>query len=440
MKKEKYQEWLNESLKKAPSISEVELGNIPEVYEGYLYRFTVLNGEYKDKIYVGVHKGYVGDGYWHSSTDESFNKIFSATGTKLRFEILDYGDYAQMTVREHKILSDNKARTNDKYINKYNGTPKYIEPDVDKMEELATKIVNREFPITKEDVNEVYKIKRLQVRAEDYTDHRRNIREKIDEANGNTDKCNPIVIYEGRMAGEDVIGDGNHTLDAAHDSKHCSEVPVIRIPSEYHTKLSNQELKGVSNLLNKKPEIEKVSMTPTDAVKYIVGVSETSGTPYNSDGNKVFLEKCGFPKAAVTRILNKAKEEIASNKFAASNKLWIHYDKPENKKRLQKKVELYNTRDANTICITLSSAMFRWDTIWNTLYESAELQKEEKLKRKTNLVILVHHKNTTWEDNWKSGLGAQIYKKLKWHLTESQKEPYKVELIEMPTTMINDLD
>jgi len=417
MKKEKYQEWLKESLEKSPSISEVELGNVPDVYEGYLYRFTVLNGEYKDKVYVGVHKGYVGDGYWHSSTDESFNKIFSATGTKLRFEILDYGDYTQMTVKEHKILSDNKARTNDKYINKYNG-----------------------FPITKEDVNEVYKIKRLQVRAEDYTEHRRNIREKIDAANGTTDKCNPIVIYEGRMAGEDVIGDGNHTLDAAYDSKHCSEVPVIRIPLEYHTKLTNQELKGVSNLLNKKPEIEKVSMTPADAVKYIVGVAETSGTPYNSDGNKVFLDKCGFPKAAITRILNKAKEEIAANKFAISNKLWIHYDKPENKKRLQKKIELYNTRDANTICISLSSAMFRWDTIWNTLYESAELQKEEKLKRKTSLVILVHHKNTTWEDTWKSGLGAQIYKKLKWHLTESQKEPYKVELIEMPTTIVNDLN
>jgi hypothetical protein len=440
MKKEKYQEWLKESLEKSPSISQVELGNVPEVYEGYLYRFTVLNGEYKDKVYVGVHKGYVGDGYWHSSTDEDFKKIFSATGTKLKFEVLEYGDYAQMTVKEHKILSDNKARTNDKYINKYNGTPKYVEPDVDKMEELTNKILNKEFPITKEDVNEVYKTKRLQVRAEDYTEHRRTIRERIDEENGNTHKCNPIVIYEGRMAGEDVVGDGNHTLDAAHDSKHCTEVPVMRIPFEYHTKLSNQELKGVSNLLNKKPEIEKVSMTPADAVKYIVGVSETSGTPYNSNGNKVFLEKCGFAKAAITRILNKAKEEIAANKFAASNKLWIHYDKPENKKRLQKKVELYATRDTNTICIALSSAMFRWDTIWNTLYESAEFQKEEKLKRKSSLVILVHHKNTTWEDNWKSGLGAQIYKKLKWHLTESQKEPYKVELIEMSTTMVNDLD
>ena len=440
MNKEKYQEWLKQSLEKAPSISEVELGNIPDVYDGYLYRFTVLNGEFKDKIYVGVHKGYVGDGYWHSSTDEDFKRIFSATGTKLKFEVLQYGDYAQMTVEEHKILSDNKARTNDMYINKYNGTPKYVEPDVDVMESLATKILNRQFPVVKEDVKEVYKIKRLQVRTEDYTEHRRSIREKIDEANGNTDKCNPIVIYEGRMGGEDVIGDGNHTLDAAHDSKHCSDVPTIRIPFEEHSKLTNQELKGVSNLLNKKPEIEKIPMTPADAVKYIVGVSETSGTPYNSNGNKVYLEKCGFTKAAITRILNKAKEEIAANKFAASNKLWIHYDKPENKKRLQKKIELYNTRDTNTICISLSSAMFRWDTIWNTLYESAEFQKEEKLKRKSNLVILVHHKNTTWEDNWKSGLGAQIYKKLKWHLTESQKEPYKVELIEMPTTMVNDLD
>ena len=112
MKKEKYQEWLKQSLEKAPSISEVELGNMPDVYEGYLYRFTVLNGEYKDKVYVGVHKGYVGDGYWHSSTDETFNKIFSATGTKLKFEIIEYGDYAQMTVKELLLDLLNYNKTN----------------------------------------------------------------------------------------------------------------------------------------------------------------------------------------------------------------------------------------------------------------------------------------------------------------------------------------
>jgi hypothetical protein len=441
MKKEKYLEFLKKSiLEKSPSISEVDLGDMPEKYEGYLYKFTVLNGNYKDKVYLGVHKGSVGDGYWQSASDKEFKKIFTSSETKLRYEILEYGDYDYMTSREHKILSDNEARTNDNFINKYNGHPKFVEPDTEKMQELFDKIHNKEFIVTKENKEKIYNLKRLQVRAEDFTEHRKNVKEKIDEANGNTDKCFPIVIYEGRSSGADIIGDGNHTINAAYDSKYCVDVPVIRIPSEYHSKFTDEELKGVSLWLNKKPEIEKVSMTVADAVKYIVGVCEKSTAPYDSNNNKVFLEKCGFPKAAITRILKKVKQEIEDNNFAASNKLWIHWDTPENKKKLQTRIQLYNQRDTNTICIALSSAMFRWDTIWNTLYESAQIQKQDKQKRKSNLVIIVHHKNTEWRDKWDSGLGAEIFNKLKFHLKESQKEPYTIELIPMETTMINDLN
>ena len=33
-------------------------------YVGYLYRFINLENL---KQYLGIHKGFVGDGYWHSS-------------------------------------------------------------------------------------------------------------------------------------------------------------------------------------------------------------------------------------------------------------------------------------------------------------------------------------------------------------------------------------
>ena len=41
---------------KAPSIKEVHIGDVPTVYEGYLYRFTDLD---TDKVYVGIHQGTV---------------------------------------------------------------------------------------------------------------------------------------------------------------------------------------------------------------------------------------------------------------------------------------------------------------------------------------------------------------------------------------------
>ena len=60
---------------KPESIKEVELNpdKAPEIYEGYLYRFTNLDN---GCIYVGVHKGPVSDNYWHSSTDEEFKSIW----------------------------------------------------------------------------------------------------------------------------------------------------------------------------------------------------------------------------------------------------------------------------------------------------------------------------------------------------------------------------
>ena len=54
--------------------AEVSIAESPESYEAYLYRFKNLENQ---KIYLGIHKGYVGDGYWHSSTDKVFAKDFA---------------------------------------------------------------------------------------------------------------------------------------------------------------------------------------------------------------------------------------------------------------------------------------------------------------------------------------------------------------------------
>ena len=49
-----------------PSIVETKITKAPKNYEGYLYRFTNLKN---NMIYLGVHKAFVEDEYWQSSTD-----------------------------------------------------------------------------------------------------------------------------------------------------------------------------------------------------------------------------------------------------------------------------------------------------------------------------------------------------------------------------------
>jgi hypothetical protein len=414
------------------SIKQIELGIEPSIYEAYLYKFTILDD---NRVYVGVHKGYVGDGYWHSSTDAEFNKIFSESSSNLKFEILEYGNYDEMTVSERKILKHNDAKNNPMFINKSNGSAKFIQPDVDMMKDLVDSILNGKFPIVKESVDDIYELPRLQVRFEEDKSHKVEIQQRIEDAGGNTDKCSPIVIYEGRQSGKDVVGDGNHTLNAAKDAKHCSEVPVIRIPKEIHEKYTNQELKGVSNLLNKKPNIIKKSMSIDDAIKYIIG-THSEGTPYDSKGNKEYLEACGFTKKQIGSILKKVKIEIDKNNLALANKLWIDYTSKTHKPTLDATVEGF--RDSNTISLAYSSAMFKWDNIFNAIFAHTEENSKTKVyeKTKANVVITVYHPNPLAEESWKMVHQPDVLRKLKYYLSPLG---YTFKIHEMVSTLTNTL-
>ena len=71
----------------------------------------------------------------------------------------------------------------------------------------------------------------------------KEIKEKIDDANGNTDDCNAVVVYEQRGEnGEDLRGDGNHTVFGASQSKHAVDIPVARVPWVVHKDYTTAEL------------------------------------------------------------------------------------------------------------------------------------------------------------------------------------------------------
>jgi len=225
-------------------------------------------------------------------------------------------------------------------------------------------------------------------------------------------------------------------LGGAKDAKHSTVVPVIRIPKEVHEQYTNDELKGVSNLQNKRPDIIKKAMDVDDAVKYIVGVY-ANGTPHDSNGNKEYLELCGFTKRRITTILKKAKVEIDKNNLALANKLWIDYtDKVHSK---TKDVTIEGFRDSNTISMGYSSAMFKWDNIFNTIFAHTEYNEKTKTYEptKTNVMITVYHPNPEAEENWKMVHQPDALRKLKYYLSPLG---YTFKIHEMVSTMVNKLD
>ena len=415
-----------------PSIKEVYIAKGPKSYEAYLYQYTNLNN---NKLYVGIHKGYVGDGYWHSSTNKEFGNEFSSSAGNFKFEILNYGSYEEMTVLERNILRNNDAKNNPMFYNKTNGAAKFPQPNTKMMVELADKILNGEFPITKESVDDVYNLPRLQVRYQEDRDHKNEIQQRIEDYGGNTDKCSPILIYENRN-GKDIVGDGNHTLNAAKDSKHCSEINVMRIPFEVHSKYTDQELKGVGNILNKRPDIIKKATSHDDAVKYIIG-TYSKGAPYDSNGNKEYLDTCGFTRKQVSNIFKKVKSEIDKNNLALANKLWIDYKSKTHKATLDAVVDGF--RDLNTISLVYSSAMFKWDNIFNSIFAHTEYNEKTKSHKplKTNVVITVYHPNPVSEESWKRDHQPDVIRKLKYFLSPLG---YNYKIHEMPSTIVNTLD
>lgn len=115
---------------------EVYVGTPPAQYEAYLYRYTNTNN---GKMYIGIHKGMFGDGYYHSSTSDEFNAAFSSSTAIFKLEILRYGSYHAMQVAESRMLHAVKAKNNPMYYNESNGIPMKNDapPDVELMESLV---------------------------------------------------------------------------------------------------------------------------------------------------------------------------------------------------------------------------------------------------------------------------------------------------------------
>jgi hypothetical protein len=403
------------------------------VYEAYLYRFTDIDS---GRMYIGIHKGEFGDGYWHSSQDKEFNELLANNNANLKLEILQYGDYNALTVEEYKMLTEVNAKDNDLYFNKSNGSPKYKAVDTKKCKEFVARIVKGEFDSDmKEPIEVVKKLPTLQVRATEFSDHITLISQKIDDAGGNTDGCNRVVIYVDRR-GRDIIGDGNHTVRAINKSKHGNLVPTARIPKEEHEDFTDSELIAIGNLLNKSEKVVKISASIDDMVKFVLK-QYAQGVPVNDDANKVFLTEMGFTSKQRTSIFKSAQIEVDANNYKKGEEVWIDWRIPEYANELQKKVASY--RDAKTLAISLSSGMFKWDNVFNHVFDKGTkpIGKEGRKRIASKIVIVVHHPTRELKKDWDDKINSEVKNKLSFYLGAVEMD---FQIKEMKTTRKNEAE
>ena len=374
------------------NIVEQEIANPPASYEAYLYQYTNLTD---GKVYVGIHKGSVDDSYNHSSTNEEFAKVFANSKSKLKFEVLEFGDYTAMQNAEHRILKKANARTNPMYYNLSNGFPQFAEPDIENCLFINQQIDDGVFPVTKEDLQLHVSMAALQVRFQHDPDLQKTIKQKIDDARGCTDACNPVLVWEGRGAnGEDLRGDGNHTVLGAGQSKHAVDIPVMRIPYAVHCELTDEELRFIGNLRNKKPTIVKKDISESDGIKYVLDMAKKK-VPFNAQSNVTALKEFGFTKAQVKVILNKSNQILETQAaHISAGRIFVNYKAKPHSAILDATVASYNRPDLGQCSMYLSSGAVRFERVLENLYANRETC--------TKCVVVIHHPTVASGKSWKT--------------------------------------
>jgi len=437
------EDYKKQLLEKVPSIEEVNIKTPPSSYEAYLYLFENLDNGRK---YLGIHKGLVEDNYYNSSKNKEFANDYTNSKCRFRFEVLDYGDYSKMSSKEESILQKNNAKENPNWYNLSNGGSKKEKFRWDVVQNLTARILSGEFDNVdedgewiKEDKTKIYNLEKLQVREVQYIPSLvSEIVDRIEDAMGNTDLCEPILIYEGRLSPktikgerEDLIGDGNNTIHAVYKSKSAVSIQTRRIPYDIHKDLSNVELRAIGGLLNKRPDKIKEPASIDDAVKFIVGSYENSGLEAESSQNLEYLRGVGYTSQQIKKtILPKAKNAIAKKKFALANQIFIEYssDSPH-RQTLIDMTESYN--DSTTYAQHTSSGNVRMDRIMTKFREVHQLNPKKK-----KLVVVIHHPEPSDKEKWDNGVEALHNKEIKFWI---KGLGFDFEWVQMPHLMDNKL-
>ena len=397
-------------MKLPKTIVETNIVTEPKDYEGFLYKFTNLDN---NKIYIGVHKGEWGDGYWTSTTDEQFLELLRSDG-KFKYEILEFGNYDTMTSREYDMLSSVNAKSNPLYYNKSNGSPKYKTVRRELVNEIYERIMDGEFDIGKESVDDLVDIERLQVRLEDISGHQTTIAQKVDDNLGNTDKFFTTVLEDYKKGESAVFSrlriDGNHSVYGIKKSKFGVDINVRSIPKSVWSQLNTAEIRHLANLLNKKKEMPVEELNEKDSIKQLVDTYLDLGTPATDKSNKEILMDLGWTSKKAAAIQKKAQVKIEEELALASGKLKIDWTAAPYDSRLEAILE--DARDSESMVLCESSGYFRTDRILWAVHNNREFKKSIGESPKTVLKIFMRHPDDTYYKRWMTTDQSSNYKML----------------------------
>ena len=405
-------------MNKPPSIRNIDSSILDgaDDYEAYVYEYIhVVLGH----RYIGSKKGLFDGTYWHSSENAEFLSIFGGLEPVLDLKIINYGFYKDMQNLESKLQSEVNAKSNPDYYNQSvapTGNKPLIQIEVCKNIVAHIHHLIDEGKYKLEDKKKIYALDRLQVRVEDDIEHIQRIKERAEESGIEFTK--PVIIWEEMSpvnVGEDLIGDGGHTLGGVNQIDNIPKVKTIRLPKSFTDEydLTIWDLRYIGNLLNPRSEFIKKERTDGDALKLLMGLKE-QGQDINLKRTKIgrdLLQGLGFKGKKVGRLIEKAENDYSNSIFKKSGQVIAKYNPsthPKNWKRLQDRAD--SLRNDRTIVITFCTAYYS-KIVAEIIHEINKKGNENKYRI---IVLYFHNKQPNkdqWDQKWHQKLKDQIKNK-----------------------------
>ena len=332
-----------------------------ESYNGFLYSYNLIKDVEaptkkgiiipKGKCYIGAHGSdkldeincNVDDGYKESCKDEDFRLLFCGTEPVFKLKVWYLcKNWSEAKNEENRVLKefDNGigAAKSDMSWNQNNGFPTHKQinrKDCKAIVDEIRKRTNCKWGILYSSKKEysIEKLARIQVRTKDDKEHKKDIKHRINDKNGVVDldknkDIDPTVIFEKRHSdGRDQLIDGNMTSGAicALDCK-AQKIPEIRVPLEDHEHLSNDDVRHISNMLNRKGKKIKKSVNVDDAIKFILDITDNGKREYDTKFNRSMIkEDYDLSSDQVNSVMKGVKDSIFKEKERANNMVLPDY-------------------------------------------------------------------------------------------------------------------
>jgi len=386
------------------NVVSINIKEAPSEYEAFYYEYYNIT---KDKTYGGKRKGFVGDGYKHSSKNPEMHEDFQNLDMEWEYRVLHYGTDEYILNKERDILKSNEARKSDKWYNLTNGGEAYPHPNVSKIHNIVDNITAGVYYVEDDKINEeqleelVSDDSRYQVRTEEDEKRETEIATEIDDI-GDTRNCDPITLLENRNGdGKHSLIDGNTTAQGILKSKHGLYAEYNLIPYNIHKNLTNGDLDQLGLLLNPRNKKRKWESTTTDWATSIARASIEENRPIRCQENRDNLKKSNFNSSQISSIFNQAEDLAKMGNLAKGGTPWIKYKLAKNKPLLDKKESEILTKYPNTMIYTFSSEKFRWEDVMFGLIDNDKLKIKEQKKE---IRVIIHYPKPSSEAKWNKGL------------------------------------